>query len=335
MNVVKRVFNGSRAGQQIAANIYKRGNTGGSVSHNTGTKRLTLLLAHANGFHKELWEPTLQRLFEYEGKGWIIDQAVAFDGYNHGDSALLNRESIEGEEISPWYLNARDIVSIVGQLDRNPNSDVVGIGHSWGASSLLLAEIMSPLTFGALIITDPVLFAEPDNNSKIRELTMRRRSEWPDIDAAKKYFEPHPFFGAWDKRILDLHIRYGLETVQDPVSGKKKLVLKCRPTNEGAVYAGSYHASPHAAHGLWKVQCPTAFLTGEQSHLAGADHIKGLIKPMPDVQHVVMKDTGHLLVLEKPDQTADHYATLLDALAPKLVATNTIQRPSTPSSASL
>ncbi|KAJ2552530.1 hypothetical protein EV175_003275 [Coemansia sp. RSA 1933] len=320
MNVIKRVFDGSRAGQKLAANIYKRN----TINDINGAKGLTLLLAHANGFHKELWEPTLQRLFEYKGQGWTVDQAIAFDGYNHGDSALLNRESIEGEELSPWYLHARDIISVVGQLD-HPN--IVGIGHSWGASSLLLAEIMSPLTFGALIITDPVLFAEPNRNTEIMAMTMRRRSEWDDLDTANRYFKLHPFFGAWDHRILDLYIKHGLESVGEG----QKLGLKCRPANECAVYAGAYHASPHAAHNLWKVQCPTAFLTGEQSHLAAVDHIQRLIEPMPDVRHRVMKNAGHLLVLEQPDQTADHYTALLDELAPRIVDTNTIQQPAIPS----
>ncbi|KAJ2663351.1 hypothetical protein IWW48_001453 [Coemansia sp. RSA 1200] len=359
MNVIKRVFQGSRAGQQIAANIYSSKAAADTVAGTSegGRKGLTLVLAHANGFHKELWEPTLQRLFGHQERkdgngGWRIDRAVALDGYNHGDSAVMNRESIGAEESSPWFLNARDIIAVVKQLPPpdGESHGVVGIGHSWGASSLLLAEIMAPLTFSALIITDPVLFTEPNGNDKVREMTMRRRSVWPDLDAAIKYFVPHPFFGSWNKRILDLYIKHGLETVaattavaadgaaSPSMSGLQgeQLVLKCRPANEGAVYAGSYHASPHAAHNLWKIQCPTAFLTGEESQLAAPSHIQQLIKPMPDVQHVVMKDAGHLLVLENPDQTADHYAAFLDSFVPRLAATNNISgsssnsRPSTP-----
>ncbi|KAJ2509108.1 hypothetical protein GGI11_005949 [Coemansia sp. RSA 2049] len=363
MNVIKTVFQGSRAGQQIAANIYSSSKTTDTVAGRSegGRKGLTLVLAHANGFHKELWEPTLQRLFGHQernagGGGWRIDRAVALDGYNHGDSAVMNRETIGDEESSPWFLNARDIIAVVGQLPPplgGGSHGVVGVGHSWGASSLLLAEIMAPLTFSALIITDPVLFTEPNGNDKVREMTMRRRSAWPDLDAVIKYFVPHPFFGSWDKRILDLYIKHGLETVAKtittttvaadgaaapsaPGSQRKQLVLKCRPANEGAVYAGSYRASPHAAHNLWRIQCPTAFLTGEESQLAAPSHIRRLIKPMPDVQHVVMNDAGHLLVLENPDQTADHYAAFLDSFVPRLAATNNIggsssnSRPSTP-----
>ncbi|KAJ1989730.1 hypothetical protein GGI26_004944 [Coemansia sp. RSA 1358] len=316
MNVVKKIFDTSRSDQKIAANIYYSSSPAISSDKK---KRLTLLLAHANGFHKELWEPALTRLFSYDAKDWLIDQAIALDSYNHGDSAVLNRPSIEAEETSPWFMNARDILAVIAQLGQPEN--IVGVGHSWGAVSLLLSEIMSPLTFAALIITDPVLYSKPIWNKKLLEITMKRRCEWPDVGVAKAYFDPHPFFGTWDKRIRELHIKYGLEPVSKSPAGQK-LMLKCRPVNEAAVYAGSYHASPHATDNLWKVQCPTAFLTGEKSDLSPEDYIKGITSPMPDCQHVVMKSASHLLVFEDPDQTADCYADFLDSFAPKLMIKN-------------
>ncbi|KAJ1831791.1 hypothetical protein LPJ63_004014, partial [Coemansia sp. RSA 2711] len=253
MNTAKRVFDGSRAGQKIAANIYTS-----PIAAGGGGKRITLLLAHANGFHKELWEPTLERMFQRASPGdYHIAQAVALDGYNHGDSAILNRASISGEHESPWFLHARDILAVVRQLNV-PN--IIGIGHSWGASSLLLAEILEPRTFAALVATDPVLMAKPDGNPTLRDITLKRRFEWADERAARAYFEPHPFFKIWHPRILDLYITHGIERTVE-----SKLVLKCRPVNEAAVYAGAFSASPYATKRLAQVQCPTAFLTGEIS----------------------------------------------------------------------
>ncbi|KAJ2649821.1 hypothetical protein IWW40_002832 [Coemansia sp. RSA 1250] len=308
MNTVRRVFDGSRVGQKIAANIYT------PLIPHKAAKQFTLLLTHANGFHKELWEPTLERLFGSQS-GWSIAQAIALDGYNHGDSAILNRDSIKDETESPWFLNARDILSVIGQL-KAPNhmQTIIGIGHSWGASSLLLAEILSPSTFQSLIITDPVLFQKPARNEKLREMTMKRRCEWSSEKDARDYFEPHAFFKLWDKRILDLHIQHGLEHVAD------KWVLKCRPTNEAAVFAGAFEASPYATNKLPEVKCPTLFLTGETSLPSPPHYIKLITKDMVDCRHVVMDGVGHLLLHEDPDRTADYYADFLDKLALELPA---------------
>ncbi|KAJ2502863.1 hypothetical protein GGH96_000733 [Coemansia sp. RSA 1972] len=305
MDTVRRVFDASRAGQKIVANVYR------SATPPKQTKQVTLLLAHANGFHKELWEPTLARMFSHKGD-WCIDQAVALDSYNHGDSAITNRSSISEETDSPWFLNARDLLAVVEQL--NSPHPVVGIGHSWGASSLLLAEIMSPHTFAGLVATDPVLFRKPTENAKLREITMKRRAAWSNIQTARSYFEPHAFFSLWDPRILDLHIKHGLETVFD----ENKLVLKCRPVNEAAVYAGALHASPFATEHLWKIQCPVAFLTGEKSPMCPPAHVKDITKDIGDCVRVVMPGAGHLLVHEDPDATADHYVRILDEFVPKM-----------------
>ncbi|KAJ2733526.1 hypothetical protein IW152_002992 [Coemansia sp. BCRC 34962] len=307
MQVVRRVFDASRKGQRVVANIYS---ATGAISNHERT-RLTLLLAHANGFHKELWEPTLERVFAHKSKDWFIDQAIVLDSYNHGDSAIANRSFIDNEEFSPWTENARDILAVLAQLGSPRN--IIGVGHSWGASSLLLAEIMAPSSFASLIITDPVL--HPGNNQSAKDLarlTLKRRYQWNTVEEARQYFTNHPFFRIWDQRIIDLHLRHGLEQVEDGL-----LVLKCRPINESAVYSGSRDDSPHAMHNLSRVQCPVVFLTGETSEQAPPMHIAKITKDMVACRHVVMNNVGHLLLHQDPDRTADWYVEFLDAFVSK------------------
>ncbi|KAJ1722198.1 hypothetical protein LPJ53_003372, partial [Coemansia erecta] len=305
------IFEGSRRGQKIVANIY----SSPSTKTTSETKRLTVLLGHANGFHKEIWEPTLERLFSYQNSEWSIERAVALDGYNHGDSAIANRAMISAENYAPWFMHARDILSVTRQLEQQygKTQKMVGIGHSWGAVSLLLSENISPLTFDSLIITDPVLHTKAAWHRDYVEKTMRRRWQWKNIDEAKAYFEPHPFFRMWDPRILDLFIHQGLEHTEEG------LVLKCRPSNEAAVYAGAAYTSPFATRNLWRVQCPTAFLTGEKSQLSPREHIEKITAGMRDCTHAVMEGVGHLLVQEDPDRTGDQYAGLLDHLVPRMM----------------
>lgn len=52
----------------------------------------TLILAHGTGFHKEVWEPIIERIFAESAKpnGLPIRDAWAIDAPNHGDAAVLN-----------------------------------------------------------------------------------------------------------------------------------------------------------------------------------------------------------------------------------------------------
>lgn len=52
----------------------------------------TLILVHGTGFHKEVWEPVIERIFAENAKpkGLPIRDAWAIDAPNHGDAAALN-----------------------------------------------------------------------------------------------------------------------------------------------------------------------------------------------------------------------------------------------------
>ncbi|KAG8913089.1 hypothetical protein FRC00_003083, partial [Tulasnella sp. 408] len=105
-------------------------------------KGLTVVLAHANGFPRRIWEPflmTLLKNFEKEKKeeGLYIEEVWSFEAVNHGDSALLNDgklgdtctfsvvKTITLAHGSPskvsWADNARDILNfLLHFLPSNP-----------------------------------------------------------------------------------------------------------------------------------------------------------------------------------------------------------------------
>lgn len=58
---------------------------------------LTLIFAHATGYHKEHFEPTLEHLFALlrgSGKAKIRD-AWCIDAPNHGEAAKLNEKTLQ------------------------------------------------------------------------------------------------------------------------------------------------------------------------------------------------------------------------------------------------
>ncbi len=95
-------------GMYIAANRFLRKNP---ASQSTG---LTLFCVHANGFHKEEWEPTFQRLLRLEKDAPVdaprIDEIWMMDIATHGESFALN-EGVVGP-ITDWL----DVVGLISLL---------------------------------------------------------------------------------------------------------------------------------------------------------------------------------------------------------------------------
>lgn len=71
---------------------------------------LTLVFAHATGFHKELFEPLIERLLDLSdapGRA-AIREAWAIDAPNHGDAAVLNEQVLQwGYQPSCAYSGSR------------------------------------------------------------------------------------------------------------------------------------------------------------------------------------------------------------------------------------
>ncbi|KAJ1655459.1 hypothetical protein IWQ61_004792 [Dispira simplex] len=159
--VTTKILQGGDVSRRIVTKWFRPLRKEVSLSH---SQPISLLLAHANGFHKEVWEPVIAMLaldseqakrnpfkklstrpcthlpnpyLASVGKGWQvpwhIDTVVTYDAWNHGDSAALN-ESLFNEDALRWVDNAKDILAIVSQL--SANTTVIGVGHSYGGSSM-------------------------------------------------------------------------------------------------------------------------------------------------------------------------------------------------------
>ena len=96
----------------------------------SGASPETVLFAHATGFCKEVWLPIVDDVAD----ACQID-AVLFDTRAHGSSG-------RSDPPLDWWDLGRDVLALT-----DPQGAVVGVGHSAGAASLVLAELMAPGTF--------------------------------------------------------------------------------------------------------------------------------------------------------------------------------------------
>ncbi|KAF5350679.1 hypothetical protein D9756_008735 [Leucocoprinus leucothites] len=232
---------------------------------------LTLFLAHANGFPKEIWEPTIESVVN-SPSGKLVDEIWAWEAVQHGDSALLNEESLG--YFFDWADNGRDILNflhffIPTSLTDAPlpthlrrvepeetqyrkthgfkNRTFVGIGHSYGGCTTTFAALENPKLFSSLVLIDPVIIKPYDRqeqglaDSRTNGLiygALNRRESWPSKEDALASFKQNPFFSIWDPEVLKIYVECGIYDTQDS-EGNPIARLKMPGIQEAVVFAAT------------------------------------------------------------------------------------------------
>ncbi|CAE6467964.1 unnamed protein product [Rhizoctonia solani] len=223
-----------------------------------GSRAVTVVLSHATGFHKEIWETTLRYLLSTPQGQANIDEIWSLDAANHGDSGLLNKDNLG--EIFEWSDHARDILNFLAnylpdkvetqvegslaQISEQStqqrltqgfaNRTIIGIGHSFGGCTLARMVIDSPKLFSSLILLDPVIYPSyAVRGPGIDALTkgaLVRRDHWPDRESAKAGLLNSPFFQAWHPDVLADYVKYGI------VEDGQGVRLKCSGYQEAVTF---------------------------------------------------------------------------------------------------
>ncbi|KAJ5184026.1 Abhydrolase domain-containing protein mpaH [Penicillium capsulatum] len=191
---------------------------------------VTILAAHANGFPKELYEPLWEEIHaRSKDTGLRIRSIWMADIAWQGESSVINEDSLGNDP--NWFDHARDLLHLVNVKRAEMPRPIVGIGHSMGGAHLTQLSLMHPRLLHTLILLDPVV--QPHTTqldplekrrmiAKTTQLSTHRRDRWPSRKAAADGFKRSPFYQAWDPRVLDRWVRYGLRdlpTAIHPLDG--------------------------------------------------------------------------------------------------------------------
>ncbi|KAK4209781.1 alpha/beta-hydrolase [Rhypophila decipiens] len=174
---------------------------------------VTILASHANGFVKELYEPLWEDLVEALGKSgvrvrsiWIADVAW------QGQSGILNQDKL-GYDPS-WLDHARDLLHAVNTFRKEMPRPLIGVGHSFGANTLINLSLLHPRLLTSIICLDPVVSRYKFMNPRWGLLPMKssanRRDLWPSLPEAISSFAKNPFYATWDPRVTEKWNQYGL-----------------------------------------------------------------------------------------------------------------------------
>ncbi|KAF1939523.1 alpha/beta-hydrolase [Clathrospora elynae] len=180
---------------------------------NTGPKPgdITIVAAHANAFPKELYEPLWDELLKRcEQYGFGIRAIWIADVVHQGWSSVLNEDKL-GNDPS-WLDHSRDLLHMVNIFHAQMPRPLIGVGHSMGGCQLANLALLHPRLFESLILIDPVIQSKVSVNGNISPAaaSAHRRERWPSREEAAKSFGKSKFYQAWDSRVLDRWVKYGL-----------------------------------------------------------------------------------------------------------------------------
>lgn len=256
-----------------------------ATRHLAGTGSATLAFAHATGFCQRVWDPVLEGIAEMGGSY----PTITWDQRGHGAS-----DPPPGE--IDWWDLGRDALAVLSDVD----GMVVGIGHSSGATALIMAEILAPGRFTSIVAIEPIIFPPPygpGDNHPLAEAARRRRASFPSRQAALANFEAKPVFAEWDRRALEGYMTCGLIETDD--GGVR---LACNPAVEAAFYAA---AGLHAAWDrLRGVEARVTVVAGARSISHPAAFVERQAAELQNASAEVIDGAGHFVPMEQPQTTA-------------------------------
>ncbi|KAF8842804.1 alpha/beta-hydrolase [Paxillus ammoniavirescens] len=303
----------------------------------TGNRGVTLFLAHANGFPKEIWETMLRSLLDSPA-GYMIDEVWAWEAVQHGDSALVNASNLSG--IFDWSDNSRDIANFLLnylpeevktealpiRLERVLESSsrarkehgyrtrkIAVVGHSFGGCTSLRVALDFPTLFSSLILVDPVLLQPPGYTllpGFLRNKVLgaySRRERWASREEALRLFKKSPFFSRWNPGVLQLYVDHGLA---DDSSGGVK--LKMSGLHEGLTFADQTMACE-----TWELldrldEAISLRWVVPEDGVAGGEATRATVWRRPtNSSNVVFHFSGHLIVQEAPVELAQDISDFL------------------------
>jgi pimeloyl-ACP methyl ester carboxylesterase len=251
-------------------------------------------MAHANGFPPATYLPLATMLAE------------TYHVVGLGARPLWPGSS--PREIKTWHVLVDDLLE---GLEALQGDGVVGVGHSLGGLTTLLAAVRRPDLFRVVVFLDPVLL--PPRwlalvrwvrrlllpwRSPLAKGALRRRRVWPDRDAAYEYFKGKPLFASWHDAALRAYVEFGTRPTAD---GQVELVYP--PEWEA-------HLFDTVPTDVWRfvprlsASLPALFLRGECSTVFRPQVQARVARLLPHARCAVVPQAGHMFPLERPAETA-------------------------------
>lgn len=263
-----------------------------------GSRKPPLLLVHGTGFVSEVWDEV--------ACGLAFDNTVyALDRRGHGAS---HKSAADQYHFLDFAL---DLCAVIEALDL---SDMLGVGHSAGATDLLLAAKLMPQRFSRLFVMEPTIM-DPrmkrgddsqlsDESQAIMRSVLCRRPVFESAPGAFRRLRAAPAFENWSEPALRAYVQHGFEPLPD---GRVRLL--CRPELEAAmlrpifeameqIYTGDERGNPF--DWLSEIKCPVCVSTAERSDPIYKEMASRAVAMISVVSRWTFDGVGHCVAQEAP-----------------------------------
>ncbi|TEB23518.1 alpha/beta-hydrolase [Coprinellus micaceus] len=295
---------------------------------------LTLVLFHATSFHKEMWEPCLEALFALvdKSKGVLIEEAWSIESPNHGESAVLNVETLRQSPFSEQFgvlgyaTAAHRFIYSRAEFSHSQRRRLVAIGHSAGGNVSVLVQALAPLIqFRSVIVIEPMAFPGGDQfleelRGRLLHTVRKRRDRWSSREEARMSLPWHGRFPerrCWHPRIVDLYLALIPARGSD---GDRYFTLACTKAQEANMYLDE-KGSPIVLEVLDQVssRIPLHLVLGEVKNFISAEIHATLASPSPNGRKwasvTTVPGVGHLIPQEQPDSLANVLFQLMNQMS--------------------
>ncbi|KAI8145904.1 Alpha/Beta hydrolase protein [Fennellomyces sp. T-0311] len=266
--------------------------------------KVAFVWSHANGFHKETLHPLMRRTLAQFRTLPRFNQTdfdfYAWDSRNHGDSARLNDGHVHIPTYT-WVDNAMDTVQLVDEMGLKKSYDkLIGVGHSYGGSSMILAEFLYPKTFDGLCIPEPVLNKvippyEHAINFPPAIGALKRRDTWKSREDCFKALDGRPFWRDLHPEVLENYVNYGLYEADD---GTVK--LKCPKAEEHLIYMAAHLCGPMTFASLRSLSIPVHIIHATKSAFTDPKTGPQIVAQSHMLTNSYV-DGSHMFIAETPD----------------------------------
>ena len=195
----------------------------------------------------------------------------------------------------------------MGVLDHFGLHDAYAVGHSAGATDLLLAAATAPDRIGRLLVIEPIVPAPvtragappgPAGDPSMAEQARHRRAVFPTRAALMNRWSGRAPFNTWDPEVFNDYVRFGLSAEAD---GSMRLL--CPPEIEAQMY--EQPLDPDMPGALTRIRGPVLLASGAASGAnfhAMAARAAALI---PQARRRMLPAGTHFLPMEQPHAMVD------------------------------
>lgn len=181
-------------------------------------------MSHATGFHAHCWEPVAHALNSQH-------HVVGLDHRGYGDAETVDPTTMT------WDQYGLDALTAARHLYAQHNEPIVGIGHSMGGASLLMAAHAEPHLFKALFVFEPIVFPPHQTQMLVSALVahfplvQENDAVVSIFEAAIENFAAKPPMAAFNAVAREAYVRHGFKPTADG-----DIELKCLPEHEARTY---------------------------------------------------------------------------------------------------